>query len=82
MTKSESFEPTDIVKSRYPNPESLVAYVKTLPYGYTDGQITVKNMGEIGLGLRLPRKLKSEELDGAIEYLRQAERQRLRDGGE
>lgn len=42
MAQAQEFEPTDIIKHRYQDPEILIKYVKTLPDGFTDDQITVQ----------------------------------------
>ncbi|KAK2609574.1 hypothetical protein N8I77_003070 [Diaporthe amygdali] len=57
MAKAEEFVPSDIFKHRYQNSDVLITYVKALPDGFTDDQITVKTMKAGQLGLKLPRKL-------------------------
>lgn len=42
MAKAEEFVPSDIFKHRYQNSDVLITYVKALPDGFTDDQITVK----------------------------------------
>ena len=42
MPQPEGFEPTDIFKHRYQDPQVLITYVKTLPDRFTDDQIKVK----------------------------------------
>ncbi|KAL1860682.1 hypothetical protein Daus18300_009025 [Diaporthe australafricana] len=79
MAKSGEFEPTDIFKARYQDPEVLIAYVKTLPDRFTDDKITVKTLKDGSLGLRLPRKLDKEEIEGALEAFRKAEEVRRSD---
>lgn len=42
MSKKKEFEPTDIIKHRYQDPQVLVKYLKELPAGFTDDKITIK----------------------------------------
>lgn len=42
MAQSEEFQPTDVFKHRYQDPEVLITYLKTLPDKFTDDKITVK----------------------------------------
>lgn len=42
MAQNTEFEPTDIIKHRYQDPQVLINYLKTLPGGFTDDKITVK----------------------------------------
>lgn len=79
MAQAKDFVPTDIIKSRYPDPRTLIKYLKTLPDGFTDDKITVKDLGERGLGLRLPRPLQQEEREGAMRALEKAESERQKD---
>ncbi|KAG6358296.1 hypothetical protein INS49_014180 [Diaporthe citri] len=77
MAQPEEFEPTDILKHRYQDPSVLITYLKTL--GFTDDKITVKHLRDGQIGLRLPRKLEKEEVEGALNAFIQAERDRQND---
>ncbi|KAL2283250.1 hypothetical protein FJTKL_10126 [Diaporthe vaccinii] len=67
MDEPEEFVPTDVFKHRYRNPQVLIDYVKTLPDNFTDNDIKVKILDRSRLGLKLPRELKQEEINGAIQ---------------
>lgn len=80
MSLPEEFEPTDVFKHRYQDPSVLITYLKTL--GFTDDKIKVKHMKDGQIGLRLPRKLEKEEIEGALKAFIQAERDRQNDDGD
>ncbi|KAJ0116782.1 hypothetical protein J7T55_009933 [Diaporthe amygdali] len=81
MAKPVEFVPSDIFKHRYQDPKVLITYVKGLPDGFTDDQITVKPVKDGQLGLKLPRKLEKEEIEGVNKAFIKAERDRQRDNG-